>query len=473
MLNQNQVLSHLRALENERMERTVSTTDTGKFCEAICAFANDLTQTRLNGFLFIGVDDHGKLTGLQATDKLLKDLAGIRSDGNILPQPVMSVYKYTFPEGDVVIVEVTPSFFPPVRYKGKIWIRIGARKAVANEAEERLLIEKRAVHGTTFDLRPCFEAQSDALKIDIFNGFYLPKAIDISTGDTRSTEQKMASLRFYDLINHCPTNAGVLLLGKRPEYYFFGAYIQYVKFEGKTVSSKIINEHKFTGDLISVLNSLDTFIQTGIEQKHPVFVSALREEIKRSYPHMAIRELLMNAVMHRDYESNAPVKFYEFEDRIEVVNPGGLYGNARPENFPHVNDYRNPVLAEAMKVLGYVNRFNRGIQSVQQELNENGNGRALFHFESITVFGVTVFNALHIYREKVGEKVGENISDNQLFILERMRNEPYISTPKIAAELGISTRKTEENIRKLRAKGLLERIGPAKGGYWKINDRKS
>jgi predicted HTH transcriptional regulator len=81
----------------------------------------------------------------------------------------------------------------------------------------------------------------------------------------------------------------------------------------------------------------------------------------------------MNAIMHRDYESNAPVKFYQFTDRIEIVNPGGLYGNARPENFPNVNDYRNPVIAEAMKVLGYVNRFNRGIARVKVELKENGN----------------------------------------------------------------------------------------------------
>lgn len=87
---------------------------------------------------------------------------------------------------------------------------------------------------------------------------------------------------------------------------------------------------------------------------------------------------MMNAIMHRDYESNAPIKFYHFDDRIEISNAGGLYGKARPENFPDENDYRNPVLAEAMKILGYVNRFNRGIARVQQELAENGNSKARF-----------------------------------------------------------------------------------------------
>jgi len=82
--------------------------------------------------------------------------------------------------------------------------------------------------------------------------------------------------------------------------------------------------------------------------------------------------LLRNLAAIRSEGSNAPIKFYEFADRLEIINPGGLYGNARPENFPTVNDYRNPIVAEAMKVLGYVNKYNRGIYNVQAELVENG-----------------------------------------------------------------------------------------------------
>ena len=101
----------------------------------------------------------------------------------------------------------------------------------------------------------------------------------------------------------------------------------------------------------------------------------------------------MNAVMHRDYRSNTPTKFYQYNDRLEIINPGGLFGNARPENFPDVNDYRNPVIAEALKVLGYVNKFNRGIARVQKELVENGNGMAAFTVNKVTVFSVNVTNS--------------------------------------------------------------------------------
>ena len=91
--------------------------------------------------------------------------------------------------------------------------------------------------------------------------------------------------------------------------------------------------------------------------------------------------------------SNIPTKFYQYKDRLEIVNPGGLYGNARPENFPDVNDYRNPVIAEALRVMGYVNKFNRGIARVQKELVENGNGKAAFTVDKVTVFSVNVTNA--------------------------------------------------------------------------------
>ena len=79
----------------------------------------------------------------------------------------------------------------------------------------------------------------------------------------------------------------------------------------------------------------------------------------------------MNAICHRDYTSHGPIQFYQFDDRIEIMNHGGLYGRANEENFPNVNDYRNIVVAEAMKVLGFVNRHSRGVLRVQKELVAN------------------------------------------------------------------------------------------------------
>jgi ATP-dependent DNA helicase RecG len=156
MLSKEEILELINDKESDRVERTTSTDDTDKFAEAICAFSNDLANHKKPGYLFLGVHDKTcKLSGLKVTDKLLKNIAAIRSDGNILPQPAMTVHCYTFDEGEVVVVEVLPAHFPPVRYKGTIWVRIGPRRGIANEMEERLLTEKRTSNAKTFDEQPC------------------------------------------------------------------------------------------------------------------------------------------------------------------------------------------------------------------------------------------------------------------------------------------------------------------------------
>lgn len=88
----------------------------------------------------------------------------------------------------------------------------------------------------------------------------------------------------------------------------------------------------------------------------------------------------MNAICHRDYSSNGPVQFYQYDDRIEILNHGGLYGRVTVENFPNVNDYRNLVVAEAMKVLGFVNRQSRGVIRVKEDLGRNENGAPQYDF---------------------------------------------------------------------------------------------
>ena len=132
-------------------------------------------------------------------------------------------------------------------------------------------------------------------------------------------------------------------------------------------AGEILNEHKFSGNLYTILYQLDTFVNTTITNRRPIPISALREDTVLDYPYWATRELLMNAICHRDYESNGPVLFYQYDDRIELLNPGGLYGKARPENFPWVNDYRNSVVAEALKVMGFVIRRHHALTSIRKK----------------------------------------------------------------------------------------------------------
>jgi ATP-dependent DNA helicase RecG len=385
VITQSELSALLADLESDRIERTRSTTDTDKFAQAICAFANDFPAHRQSGFLLIGVEKDGTPSGLTVTEKLLEQLGGLRSDGNIQPLPAITVSKLTRPGGDIAIVEVTPSDLPPVRYKGQVWIRTGPRKATASEHEERILSERRVASARTFDAYACREASVKDLSIALFEA-YRREAISPETIDAnhRSLEEQLAALRFLVLKHTCPTHAGLLLFGKNPRYFLPGAYVQFLKLPGTSLTDRPENEAEISGDLVSVLRELDTRIRSDL-QRTPRPETILRERTFTPYPEQAIRELLMNAIMHRSYESNAPVRFYWFSDRIEIMSPGGLYGEATKENFPTRNSYRNPVIAEAMKELGYVNRYGYGVQRAQALLHENRNPPATFQFEPGTV----------------------------------------------------------------------------------------
>jgi ATP-dependent DNA helicase RecG len=223
----------------------------------------------------------------------------------------------------------------------------------------------------------------DALATDIFSTTYLSQAVapEVIAENNRDLPMQLASLRFYDLDRQCPTNAGILLFGKNPLLWLPGAYIQFLRLAGSSLTGDILVEKGLSGDLLTVLRELESLVDLHIESR-PVAVSALRERQAVNYPRVALRELLMNAVLHRSYDSNTPIRFYWFSDRVEIQSPGGLYGEASPENFPNQNSYRNPVLAEAMKALGFVNRFGRGVLRAQESLAQNGNGPAEFQFDA-------------------------------------------------------------------------------------------
>lgn len=492
-LNRDELRLMITSLESELIERTISINNTDKFAQAICAFSNDLPNHKQKGYLLIGVKDNGELSGLNADDRLLQNLGGFRSDGNILPQPIISVKTFNFEEGDVVVVEITPSPFPPVRYKGKTWIRVGARKAIASEMEERVLIERRSSNVSMFDIRPCIDSSLKDLNLDLFVDFYLPKAIDkdVLKNDNRNIKEKLAALRFYNILYDKPTNAGILLFGKNPEYFIPGAYIQYAEFSGNTISGKILNEKKFSGALVINLKKIEGFIDDAIITQRPVPFSTLQEITKKNYPNWAIRELMMNAVMHRDYESNAPIKFYQFSNSLQIANAGGLYGKARPENFPNENDYRNPVIAEAMKILGYVNRFNRGIELVKVQLAENGNPEPVFVYNKVTSFAVSVsepnqvdeiqekevinkeddrsLSKYGLNTEEIWKKYGRNTEE----ILKIIVKNPESTTQIMAEQINVSVSTIEKNIAKLKRAGIIERVGSTKSGYWKIRKQRT
>lgn len=187
-----------------------------------------------------------------------------------------------------------------------------------------------------------------------------------------------------------------------------------------------------------------------------------------------------------------PTRLYQYDTHIEIMNPGGLYGQARPENFPYVNDYRNSVVAGMMRTLKYVNMFNHGISEVQTLLRDNSSPEAEFNVNLVTAFGVIVREPQNLTIQKTHETIqntiqkdatsiqkaiqkrleerGITITDLQMKTLVFFALNPtatrndFISSDKRITEGG-----TISNIVRLQELGLLRREGGKKEGKWVVD----
>ncbi|WP_419947857.1 ATP-binding protein [Candidatus Palauibacter sp.] len=378
-------------LESDRVERKRSASDRSKLRKNICALANDLPGHGLPGVIFIGVeDDDGRCADATIDDQLLTQLAGMKDDGNIMPIPSMVVQKHVLSGCEVAVIVVEPSRSPPVRYQGRVWVRVGPTVRAASPEEEQRLSERQRAGDLPFDRRPALDASVDELDLEYLESHYLPQAVaqEVLDDNRRPLHQQLRSLRL--LAGEAPTWGALLGVGKDPQGWIPGAYVQFLRIDGTEITDPIRSRKELTGRLEDVLRQLDELLKLNISLRTEVAASSL-ETRSPDYPLGALQQLVRNAVMHRRYDgTNAPVRVYWYSDRVEIQNPGGLYGQVTRENFgTGAVDYRNPLVAEIMHHLGFAQRFGFGIPLAKSELARNGNPEPDFDFQPTRV-AVTV-----------------------------------------------------------------------------------
>ena len=144
--------------------------------KTICAFANDLPDSKLPGIIVLGLNDAGDPSGLEISDALLTDLSQIASDGGIVPHPAYSVEKRLTKDQPVAVLTVLPSKAPPVQYKSQTWIRRGPSNALAGPQDEIVLREKRRAGDIPFDLTPVDRATLADLRLALFRTSFLAES---------------------------------------------------------------------------------------------------------------------------------------------------------------------------------------------------------------------------------------------------------------------------------------------------------
>ncbi|MBV6439009.1 MAG: hypothetical protein EPGJADBJ_00639 [Saprospiraceae bacterium] len=376
MLTSEDVLKLVEVWENQTTEfkREFST---DPIRESLVSFSNDYMEQG-RGFIIIGVDPKSKdVVGIEGNpDDLMLRITGLCRDGNIIPTIAPEMYPVKVEGKDVMVVEVKKSDRRPHRSNNICYIRIGSANKKATPDEEFELIRKSG--RIPYDLSPVRNASLDDLDVVKFEREFLPRRVssDILALNGRASVDWLENLKFvYKEGNqYIPTIAAILLFGKQPQDFVPHSSIDFIRFEGDDPSYPIADRKEITG-------SLDQLIEVGVKLVEQYMIkgyrfserSPVRSDIYE-YPLRAIREAIANAVVHRDYEfSRSQVSIKMFDDRVEILSPGGLFGIVTKENFgTGVNDYRNPTLAVGLNFLGLVEKAGTGIFLIKRQMRENG-----------------------------------------------------------------------------------------------------
>ena len=423
----------------------------------VCAFAN-----ARGGRLVIGKNDRGKVVGLANAESLLeklpnkiRDLLGILVDVNLKSEH----------GEDYLEIEVEP-YPTPINLRGRYYTRSGSTKQeMKGSALSKFLLSKLGRH---WDDMPVPYASIKDLDSTAFDYFRTAAAKSGRMGAAVLNDTKKAIIDNMQLREgRYLRAAAVLLFHKNPEQFVPGAYVKIGFFRAE---HDLVYQDEIHGNLFAQAQKTLDLLTTKYMKAY-IHYEGVRRIDRPLFPRDALREVIHNALVHRDYTSGVPIQIRVYEDTIRFYNDGCL-----PEGWTvkklmkkHKSKPHNPLIAGAFFRSGDIEAWGRGIETIRDACREHGCDFPVLESEP-TGFMVE-FKGEVPGREKVGEKVGENLTDNQRQILSILSDAPHASARTLAQEIGISVRKIEVNLRKLRERELLRRIGPAKGGHWEVLDK--
>lgn len=369
--------------EDDRLEWKQSLRDSNDVCEAVCALANDLGDSRRKGILLIGIAPKtGQVVGINkrgaALDEEQQKLASwLQAATKLYPTPCYDIKIVTFEEKPVFVVTVDPYPVPPVVQVNNVaFVRKGATTYRATDADLQRLRERRPIQMQPFDLRPIRGCTLEDLELSELKNRYEAEKIGLDDNDIfPQFEAWLTQAQLGNPVNGTwtPNPTGLLIFGKSPQNTFPGAMIEFVRYKGVDVEAPVAERKTITGTLPQQLETLWSQLSAHITLV-PDSSEGIRSSYEPDYPIDALKELARNLVQHRQYEgTNAPSRVEWYDDRIEFSNPGGPYGRASEGEFGLHSDYRNPVITGWLKVLGFVEQLGRGIRLVRKHLQRNKN----------------------------------------------------------------------------------------------------
>lgn len=435
------------------------------YLEWICGFAN-----AQGGTIYIGIDDDGHVTGLTNTKKLLEDIPnkvrnamGIVVDVDLLSEDGNEYIKITIPPYPVA-----------VSCKGVYYYRSGSTLQTLSGPElERFILRKR---GATWDNMPLTAFTIDDIDsklVERFKKLAIKKGrIDKSVLD-EPTDVLMEKLHLTN--GEYYTNAAMLLFCNNPDKWQLGAYTKIGFFE---TDADLLYQDEIHGSLIEQIDQI-------MEVLHLKYMKAKitydgMQRIERYFvPDEALREALLNALCHKQYESGIPIQISVYEDRLYIANCGRLPENWTIENLmtKHASKPYNPGIANVYYLAGFIENWGRGVEKICSACKSYGAplpeytvnpGDIMIKFTASE--DMLISNTLKGVTERVTVRVTVKVTEKEQEVLSLLIEDPAYTYSALTDKLGISRKAVSLRIKSLKEKGIIKRIGSDKRGHWDINN---
>ena len=446
-------MSKIKPKECQNVEFKTSWND--KYLEWICGFAN-----AQGAVMYFGVNDDHEVVGLKNTKKLLEDIPnkivnymGLVVDVNLNEQDGL----------EYIEVVIEPSNVP-ISYRGKYYYRSGSTMQELNGPALQQFVLKKM--GRSWD-----DITNDYTTIDDLDRSAIDYFLRKGYENGRITNEELnlpieMLLQNLDLINEEGKlkNAALLLFAKRPQRYFASVKFQIGRFG--VDEADLMFQDVIEGNIIQMADRVIDMLKAKYLTM-PITFKGMNRIEKLEVPEEALREILYNAIIHKDY-AGAHIQMHVWSDHVEVWNEGELPVGFTPDTLfeQHSSRPRNRNIANAFFKAGFIDAWGRGYKKIREGFEsaglpmpkvENfcGGGRVTFQRKSAT--DTTTEKTTQKSVEKSVEKVWRLI-----------KQDPYITTKQIADAVGLSTRGIEENIKKLKREGRIRRIGGDNGGHWEV-----
>ncbi len=415
--------------ESERLEFKTSLKLLDKIGETISAFSNSA-----GGIILIGLSDEGSVLGVTIGANTLEELANYikrNTDPSIYP----SIMVERMGDKQIVLIEVAVQNEKPVFFKGHAHKRVGKTSLELTSSEIRKMA-KESGEKVYWDEKPCTGAtleDIDKEKVDSFLGKRKeirkttpPTEMDFNTLLLNIKAAKMVDGRI------CPTNAGILFFGKNPQRFILQSQLRLARFAGNKPTRDFLDRLDCHGALWAMLEQAENFIKANMKLLGFRTEFAFKRIDKFEYPLRAIREGIVNALIHRDYEGHSDTMVMIFDDRIEILNPGAFPKGTSPNKPRHVPV--NPVLCQLMYDIGVVEKYGTGIYLMKELCKEYGLANPIYKVNKHETRLIFKSGGKAVVLSEIGTKLNERQKNAFKYVLSKgfITNRDYIKLNNVS-----------------------------------------